>query len=365
MRTLISHRWVPAGLVVVVVLAACGGQSTDTTAADSTGSTTTAGSTQEIVIEGGTGLFGECLRTAFFDPFTEETGITVLEAPEDSGMARVQLAVETGNYEVNVEQLDSASQLEEFGEDLLEPIDYSLVPGDEILAGLALTHGVAVNPNAFVVAYNEDFLPEGLTPASIEDYFDLEKFPGKRGMFEFLEAHWIALALLADGVPSDEIVPFDFDRAFAKLDTIKDELVFASSGTDMRALLDAGETPLQITFASRVKESQDAGFPAGAGWDGFSVFANYLAIPKGNPDKDVAMDLIAFISRSDVSGGMSFCVGVGPANTEAEVDPASEPFLPTSHLDERHIVLDSPDAVEWMTGNEEEIFNRWQEWRTG
>jgi len=359
MRTLISHRWAPAVLVAVVALAACGGDSTDTTA---TASATTAASTQEIVIEGGTGLFGECLRSAFYDPFTEETGITVLEAAEDSGMARVQLAVETGNYEVDVEQLDSASQLEEFGEELLEPIDYSRVPGDEMI--VAPTYGVPVNPNGFVVGYNEEFLPGGALPEGIEDFFDLEKFPGKRALFEFSSAHWIALALLADGVAPDEIVPFDFDRAFTKLDTIKDELVYASSGTDMRALLDAGETPLQITFASRIKESLDAGIPAGAGWDGFSLFANFLAIPKGNPNADVAMDLIAFISRSDISGGMSGCVGVGPANAEAGVDAAAEPYLPTSHLDERYVNLSSSDAVAWMTGNEDEIFNRWQEWRT-
>ncbi len=353
-----SSRWIYAGLVAALVLAACGGGSSTTTNGSSA-------SADGVVIEGGTGLFGECLRTAFFDPFTAETGIEVLEAPEDSGMARTQLAVDTGTYEVDVEQLDSASQLEEFGEDLLEPIDYSLVPRDEIIDGLALTYGVGVNPNAFVVAYNEEFLPEGERPDSIEDYFDLEKFPGKRGLFEFAESHWIALALLADGVPPEDIIPFDFDRAFAKLDTIKDELVFASSGTDMRALLDSGETPLQITFASRVKESQDAGFPAGAAWDGFSIFANFLAIPRDNPNVDAAMDLVAFISRSDVSGGMSGCVGVGPANAEATVDPAAEPFLPTSHLDQRHVVLSSDDAVAWMTGNEEEIFNRYQAWKTG
>ena len=92
-------------------------------------------SAEEVVVEGGTGLFGECLREAFFDPFTEETGIEVLEAPEDAGMARVQLAVDTDNFEVDVEQLDSASQLEEFGEELLVPIDYDRVPGDEIVEG--------------------------------------------------------------------------------------------------------------------------------------------------------------------------------------------------------------------------------------
>lgn len=365
MPKLKSSGFVHVLIAMAVVVAACGDDDSTATTAAGAPATTAGPSVSEVVAEGGTGLFGECLREAFFDPFTAETGIDVLEAPEDTGMARTQLAVDTGNYEVDVEQLDSASQLEEFGEALLEPIDYSRVPRDEIIEGLALTYGVGVNPNAFIVGYNEDFLPAGQVPQSIEDYFDLDTFPGKRGMFEWGEAHWIALALLADGVPPEEVVPFDFDRAFAKLDTIKDEIVFASSGTEMRALLDSGETPIQITFASRIKESQDAGFPAGAAWDGFSIFANFLAIPKGNPDTDVAMDLVAFISRSDISGGMSGCVGVGPANSQAEVDPAAKPFLPTSHLDERHVVLSSDEAVAWMTGNEEEIFNRFQEWKTG
>ena len=214
---------------------------------------------------------------------------------------------------------------------------------------------MGVNPNALVLGYNEEFLPEGEVPQSIEDFFDLERFPGQRAIFEFLESHTIALALLADGVPAEDLVPFDFDRAFAKLDTIKDELVFAASGTDARALLDSGEAPIQITFASRIKESQDAGVPAGIAWDGFSLFSDFMVIPKGDPNKDVAMQLVAFISSSEVSGNMSNCVAIGPANTEAEVNPEVQDFLPTSHLEERHVVLTSPEFLEWTTENSEDI----------
>ena len=150
----------------------------------------------------------------------------------------------------------------------------------------------------------------------------------------------------------------------SRTDTIKDQLVFAASGTDARALLDSGEAPIQITFASRIKESQDAGVPAGIAWDGFSLFSDFMVIPKGDPNKDVAMQLVAFISSSEVSGNMSNCVAIGPANTEAEVNPEVQDFLPTSHLEERHVVLTSPEFLEWTTENSEDIFNRFQEWRT-
>lgn len=348
------------GVVVLVVLAGCGGQ----TSSSSADGSAPAASSDEVVIEGGTGLFADCLRTQYYDAYTEATGTTVLEAPEDDGIVRPQLAAETGSYQVDVDFVSSPDLVEKNGPEILEPIDYSLVPKDEIIEGLALEYGVGVNPNALVLGYNEDFLPEGATPEGIEDFFDLERFPGKRAIFEFLESHTIALALLADGVAPDELVPFDYDRAFAKLDTIKDELVFAQSGTDARSLLDSGEAPIQITFASRIKESLDAGQPAGIAWDGFSLFSDFMVIPKGDPNKDLAMDLVAFISSSEVSGNMSECVAIGPANTQAAVNPDVEDFLPTSHLDERHVVLTSPDFLAWTTEHSEEIFNMFQEWRT-
>jgi putative spermidine/putrescine transport system substrate-binding protein len=328
-------------------------------------STSSPAAATDVVIEGGTGNFADCLRTSYYDPYTSATGITVLEAPEDDGIARPKLAVDTGVYQVDVDFVSEAELVQKNGPDILEPIDYNLVPKDEIIPGLALDYGVGVNPNALVVGYNEAFLPEGgQKPAGIADFFDLQKFPGKRAIFEFLEAHTIALALLADGVPVDQLVPFDYDRAFAKLDTIKDQLIFAQSGTDARSLMDSGEAPIEITFASRVKESIDAGESAGIGWDGFSLFSDFMVIPKGDPNRDTAMNLVAFISSKEVSGNMSNCVAIGPANTQAAVNPDVKDFLPTSHLDQPHVVLTTPESLQWTTEHSEEIFNKFQEWRT-
>ena len=57
------------------------------------------------------------------------------------------------------------------------------------------------------------------------DFFDLGKFPGKRGMRKGAKAN-LEMALMADGVPAAEVYTVlgtdeGVDRAFAKLDTSK------------------------------------------------------------------------------------------------------------------------------------------------
>ena len=67
------------------------------------------------------------------------------------------------------------------------------------------------------------------TPASVADFFDIENFPGKRGMRKSPQVN-LPWALIADGVPRDQVydtltTPEGVDRAFRKLDTIKHEVL--------------------------------------------------------------------------------------------------------------------------------------------
>ncbi len=76
----------------------------------------------------------------------------------------------------------------------------------------------------------------GERPETIADFFDLERFPGKRGIGAFPQAN-IEMSLVADGVDPKEVyevmdTPEGIDRTFAKLDTIKDHAVFWSSGVE-------------------------------------------------------------------------------------------------------------------------------------
>ena len=87
---------------------------------------------------------------------------------------------------------------------------------------------------SYVAFYDPAAFP-GKKPKTIKDFFDVKKFPGKRGIHTWANA-LIEMALVADGVkPKDvyKVMSSDggIDRAFAKLDTIKDHVVFWSAGS--------------------------------------------------------------------------------------------------------------------------------------
>ena len=66
------------------------------------------------------------------------------------------------------------------------------------------------------------------------DFFDLRTFPGRRGMRRVPQVN-LEFALIADGVPLDQVyavldTPEGLNRAFRKLDTIKDQVIWWEAG---------------------------------------------------------------------------------------------------------------------------------------
>ena len=317
-----------------------------------------------LVAEGGTGQYGDCLVSQLYTPFSQESGITVTAAPEgDGSLTAEQLAVQTKNYQVDVNFAGTPGDVEAQGPTILEPIDYSVVPKDQLYDGFAFQYGVGGPPNALVFGYNPASL-NGKTPTKLEDFFDTTNFPGKRGILQFMEPDIIALALIAAGVDPAYVTPFDYDKAFAELDKIKPDIIWAQSGTQARQLLEAGEAPLELTFSSRIKESVDAGTNAAIVWDGFSVFFDTWVVPKGDPKAADAMQLIAYMSSADHNGAMSQCVAVGVSNKQATANPQVTDYLASSHYDARHVVLSDPTNLAWMQANASDIHDKFQAWKT-
>ena len=72
-------------------------------------------------------------------------------------------------------------------------------------------------------------------PQSCADFFDTKTYPGKRAVRSAaLPNPLIECALIADGVKPDDLYPLDIDRAFKKIETISDNLVFWESDLGFR-----------------------------------------------------------------------------------------------------------------------------------
>ncbi|NBW25913.1 MAG: extracellular solute-binding protein, partial [Betaproteobacteria bacterium] len=103
-------------------------------------------------------------------------------------------------------------------------------------------------------------------PKTLEDFFNVTKFPGKRGLKKdpSVTLEW---ALMADGVAVNDVykvlgTPAGVDRAFKKLDTIKSSIVWWTAGAQPPQLLASGEVVMTHSWHGRivdanVKEKKD------------------------------------------------------------------------------------------------------------
>jgi putative spermidine/putrescine transport system substrate-binding protein len=363
-------------LLMVMLLTACGPQPTPTAAPVATeaavAAPTQAASATEapavapterlaksLVLINTGGDWGACQRKTFADTFEQKYNVKVIDGPFlDDG--QIKAAVESKTYDIDVVFPTPSLVLDDLGSKYLEPIDYNVVAKDELISGTYTKYGVALDLFSWAFGYRTDVSP---APTKWEDFFDVKNFPGKRGLVSWDFSTVIIGALLADGVAPDKLIPLDLDRAFKKLDTIKNDIVWFDTGSAGQDLLVTGEVRFVQLYANRITSSRGKGSPVDIIWDGQIIQADYLGIPKGSPNVTTAMKLIAHMTSKDVNGQFSFCQPGAPSNAKAEVNPAVAKDLPTSHLDVRHVISSSPEIAGYVEQNLDTISNAFNTWK--
>jgi putative spermidine/putrescine transport system substrate-binding protein len=306
------------------------------------------------------GAYQEAQRKAWLTPYTELTGVTFKE-DENSSNATIKAQVEAGQVTWDVVDVGNDFGLDAH-KDLLEPLDYTLIPRDEVLDGFAGDYRVADMTYGVALAYNTE-KTAGQIPAGWADFFDTAKFPGKRGMWDYSEGGILEVALMADGVkPADLYKPkLDLERATQKLDTIKNDLVFWASGAESQELIGSGEVAMTLIWNGRgwsAKHTDNK--PVEIQWNQQIVTADYLVVPKGTPNKDAAMKFIAYAVCADNNAKPSEFIPYGPINKNSKPAAANVPDLAVSNADENTAYFDD----EYLIANYAEIDAAYQDWKT-
>jgi putative spermidine/putrescine transport system substrate-binding protein len=161
----------------------------------------------------------------------------------------------------------------------------------------------------------------------------------------------LELALLADGVPADQLYPLDMERAFRKLATIKPQLLFWNSGAESQSLLRDGEVVmgwLWNTRANLLKRDSngriDFTYRQGLLQPGLWV------VPKGNPAGKEAFRAIAAMQAPEGQVKLLASMGNGPANPAAAalVPDALKPVNPS---DPANVAVQAKISAEWYEKN--------------
>jgi putative spermidine/putrescine transport system substrate-binding protein len=267
-----------------------------------------------ITIASWGGNYQEALSKAIWQPTAEELGITILE-DTTNGLAdvRAQVTANSVLWDITELTIDGCAQGE--AEGLFEDLDYSLIDKEAFDPAVAQRTYIGFNYYSNVIGWNTEKFPEG--PRSWADFWDVEKFPGRRSLrndpAEVLEA-----ALMADGVAPDQLYPLDLDRAFSSLEKIKPHIsVWWSSGAQSAQLVADGEVDLIGAWNGRISAAIQSGAPYDFTFEQGLLIADCLVIPKGVKNKDLAMKALATAVSAEILANLPHYIDYGPANTKA------------------------------------------------
>jgi putative spermidine/putrescine transport system substrate-binding protein len=299
------------------LLAACG----DDSSGGSGGSG--GGGTGRVVYADGGGTTRDARRKAFLDPFQKKTGIKVVSTDGDS--AKFKLMAQRGKDgkkgQWDLADYDGYSLIADLKDGLIQKLPDSVERNDGIPEKYK-PYVTGAYSQSIVACYNTDEFPNG-GPESWADFWNVKKFPGKRAFPGYFYGAFEA-ALMADGVPADQIYPLDFDRAIAKLDELRSKLVIYASYGEGQQMLQSGSTPLGVEFNGRVFALQQSGVKLKTVWNE-SVFYPWSpqAMPVGAPDKENTFKLLDYMAQAPPQAEFAKLTGYGPTNSKAlELLPA-------------------------------------------
>ena len=278
-----------------------------------------------------------------------------------------RLCRDTGQIPWDVVQVETAELVRGCEEGVFVPIDWSKI-GDrsDFIPAAVSECGVGTTVWSIVVAYNGELVAKA--PQTVEDFWNVEEWPGKRGMRRGPKVN-LELALMADGIPPEEVykilsTPEGIDAAFAKLDEIKPHVQWWKSGAQAPEWLVSGDVVMSLAYNGRIAKAMDEGKDLRIIWQNTLYDADSWAIPAGSPYVDLAHKFIKFSSDPKLQADFTNFFAYGPTTFASEpmIDPNRMPLLPAGPNLLSGLHLGSDDARIFWADNLEELNERWNTW---
>lgn len=327
----------------------------------------TAHAGEAITAVGWGGNWDTAYKEGVWDRYTAETGVPIVTEEWGGEIARVRTQVQSGNIIYDLVSAEAPSV--EIG--CAEGLFVRLTP--EITGDPASYHpgtihdcGVASDTWATILAYRTD-LVEGEGPRSWADFWDVDRFPGKRGMLAQAQ-YTLENAMMADGVAPGDVYeelrkPGGVDRAFAMLDKIKPHVVWWSSSTQAIQNLDSGEVIMTDQYNARIThEIVNEGKSYAIVWEaGYFYGTDMWAVVKGAPNEEAALELLRWFSVPEHQAGFSKLYAYGTGRVEAVnyVPEEWQRHLPTAP---HHVQHGASYDTEFWVENKEALEERFRVW---
>ncbi|MEM7222688.1 MAG: ABC transporter substrate-binding protein [Pseudomonadota bacterium] len=340
---------------------------------------------KDLVVVSWGGAYTASQQKAYHEPYmAANPGIKILNDDSASeGLAKLRAQAEAGNTTWDLVDMiasdtiiacDEGLVLEIDHDELLAPapdgtpatqdfIDGMLTPGDTTCFIPQIVYSTTFG-------YRTDKLENA--PTTIADVFDLEKFPGKRALQKrpFNNLEW---ALIADGVDPDDVydvlsTPEGVDRAFKKLDTIKDQTVWWTKGAQPTQLLADGEVVMASAYNGRLFSAiEEEKQPIGMMWDWQVFDIDGWVIPAGGKNIDEVKKFLRYATDTQRLADQAKYISYGPTRKSsaplvgkhADLGIDMAPHMPTDPGNAKHTLLFNYEWWADNTASMDERFNAW------
>jgi putative spermidine/putrescine transport system substrate-binding protein len=336
----------------------------------------------EVTVASWGGAYTMSQQKAYGDTFT---GGTATFVNYNGGLGEVRTQVESGNIQWDiVDVLPHEARVgcdeglfEELPRDVFTPAPDGTSMDDDIMVPVPNDCVVPQIFWSYVPFYKNGTFDGNAAgnPSTIADFFDVAKFPGKRGIHTWANA-LIEMALVADGVAAADVYDVmssdgGIDRAFAKLDTIKDHVVFWSSGAKPLELIESGEVSISLAYNGRIGAAMlTEGADYVVNWDGQVLEEEWLVMLKGSSNYDEALAFLIHASAPEQQAGQARWINYGPMRASGlDIIAANEPFFNTGvnvmpHMPNAGAALGNAVFANpnWWSDNGDAISERFTAW---
>jgi putative spermidine/putrescine transport system substrate-binding protein len=338
-----------------------------------------------MVIMSWGGAYQNSQLKAYVEPYVEQTGITVTwDESSNEAIAKLRAAQEAGNMPFDLVDVEGPDSQRACDEGLAAEIDVAevLAPGAD---------GSSVEDDFGDSLINDCYIPQiyfsttfgyrtdvaewnGQTPDDICDVFDLETFPGMRSLQASPKKN-LEWALVCDGVAAEDVYDVldeegGVERALAKLDTIKDSVIWWNAGAETPQLLADKEVVMGSTYNGRLfsviaEESQ----PVEMLWD-YQVFDyDGWIVPAGLPEDRMnrVMHFLRFATDTQRLADQAKYIAYGPArassqplvSTHADLGIEMAPYMPTNPENMTNYIVNN---IDWWSDHQDEVEATFQAW---
>lgn len=300
-----------------------------------------------------------------WQPAAKKLGIELIEETYN-GLADIRLRVRSGAVSWDIVSIGAGGAARAAAEDLLTPIDYSVVQTENLMPDYASKNWLGGDLYSTALAWRSDVYGDN-APQNWADFWDVEKFPGKRAYRNQSLGH-LEPALLAEGVAAEDVykelsTDAGLKEAINKVASLKPHIAtFWASGAHQAQYLKDGVIDMTSAWSGQIIPLIEAGQPIDLTFNQAILDADAYVVPKGAPSEKLAMAFLNEISKAEYQAAFSNRMPYGAVNelayTSGAISEERAKLLPSSP---KNVATQLSLNSEWWKENQTRAEKLYQE----